>query len=578
MRRTHALLLLVLALAAFLRFTGIGWGLRHIPDPDERVFVERTRNMIERGDFDPGWYEYPGLVFWALRGVLAAAPSGLREGAGDYLLGRGMIASFSLASVLLAWLLGRRLLGERAGLVAALWLAVSPVEIQTAHMVRPDVVLGTAVLLALLALSFLGSRLRQDWLAGLALGACLATKFTGAAMGLAWLAARWLAPGRRWGGLLLGGAAAAAVLVATTPRLATDPLAILEGARAQSGYMYDAARDASRGTTPALYYAQRYVRSLGPAGAALALLGLAAVLRRPRPFAPALVYLAGLLIVLGSAEARFERLIVSSLGIAALLAARGLLAIESRWPAACLPLAALAVALPGVESLQYSLALRQPSTRDQVLDWIEGELPRGARVLSGVPDLGLDRLAYDVSGLSGEAALDALAASRADAVIAFHGDERAQVAGLETRQLFESATAWSGLPIAVLRARHAARFVALDVAPEALRREASGRGGIATLEIRLPSPREAACVELRFEAGGGPPTRRLRLELKAAAEEKFAPVPAVVGWSCGAAARSGERRRALVFVPRSVAALRVRLDRDNRLRLAEARLFGLAPD
>lgn len=578
MRRTHTLLLFVLALAAFLRCTGIGWGLRHIPDPDERVFVERTRDMNERGGFDPGWYEYPGLVFWLLRGVFAAAPAGLREGAGDYLLARGLIAAFSLASVALVWLLGRRLLGERAGLVAALWLAVSPVEVQTAHMFRPDVVLGTCALLALLAFSFLGSRLRQDVLAGLALGACLATKFTGAAMGPAWLAARLLAPGRRWAGLLLGGAAAAALLLAATPRLVFDPIAILEGARSQAGYMYDAAREASRGTPPILYYAQRYVRSLGPLGAGLFLAGLATIVRTPRPFAPALLYAAGLLAVLGSAEARFERLIVSSLGIAALLAARGLAAVEARWPRAALPLAALAVTLPGVESLDYALALRQPLTRDRALDWIEAELPKGARVVSGIPDLGIDRFTYDVAGFSGEDPLDGLAAARADAVVLLQGDPRAADLGLETRHLATPATAWSGAPILLLRARHAARFVGLEALARPPRTEASRRGGVSSVEIELRTPRETACVELRFEPGGGPPTRRLRLEARAPGSERFQAVTAIVGWSCGAPARPGERRRALVFAPRGATALRVRLDRDNRLRLADARVFGLASD
>jgi len=576
-RLRHVLLLLILALAAFLRFSGIGWGLRHVPDPDERVFVERTRDMLERGSYDPGWYEYPGFMFVVLRGVLGAAPAEAREGAQAYVLARGLVAAAGVLSVALAFLLGRRLLGERAGLLAALWLALSPVEVQAAHMVRPDVVLGACAMLALLAFTRLGPGLRDDALAGLALGACAATKFTGAAMTPAFLAARALAPGRRLRGLLLGGACAGLVLAAATPRFVTDPETLLQGARTQSGYMYDAEKEASRGASPAAYYAGRYVRSLGSLGAALALAGLAAVLRAPAGFVPALVYSAGLLVVLVSAEARFERLIVSTLGVAALLAVRGLGLVASRWPRASLVLAGIAVLPPGLESLDYVLALRQPLTKDAALDFVEGELSRGARIVSGVPDLGTSRLQYDIAVWSGTAGLDRLALGRADAVIAFAGDRRLEGAGLEMLLHALPATPWSGPPVVVLRAPEArrVRFSGLDPQGLALRSTASPRGGLASVEIELGAPHEAACVELRFETGGGPPVRRLRLELRAEGEA-FEPVPSFVGWSCGAPARPGERRRALVFETKRVRAVRVELDRDNRLSLADARLYQIA--
>jgi hypothetical protein len=48
---------LVLVLAAFLRFTGLSFGLQHPPHSDERVFVESALGMIERGDLDHRYYE-----------------------------------------------------------------------------------------------------------------------------------------------------------------------------------------------------------------------------------------------------------------------------------------------------------------------------------------------------------------------------------------------------------------------------------------------------------------------------------------------------------------------------------------
>ena len=46
--RTAALAAL-LALAGGLRFSHLDWGLRHPPHPDERVFVESARGMLQRG-------------------------------------------------------------------------------------------------------------------------------------------------------------------------------------------------------------------------------------------------------------------------------------------------------------------------------------------------------------------------------------------------------------------------------------------------------------------------------------------------------------------------------------------------
>jgi len=125
--RNRVLLALVaiLGLAAGLRFTALGWGLRHEPDWDERVFVQSAAWMVASGDLDHRFYEYPGLPVYLL------APAVLRHGPpevgpGAYLDARRIVAGFGVLSVLLVYVLGRRLGGEVSGLSAALLLAVSP--------------------------------------------------------------------------------------------------------------------------------------------------------------------------------------------------------------------------------------------------------------------------------------------------------------------------------------------------------------------------------------------------------------------------------------------------------------------
>ncbi len=569
--RARLALAAVLGLAGVLRFSGLGWGLRHPPQHDERVFVEAALTMAARGSLDPGWYGYPGLVFVLLKAVFGVIPGSL-DGANAYLVARAVVATLSVASVGLLFLLGRRLMGESPGLVAALLLAVSPAEVQTAHMVRPDVVLGTLVLLALFWFTDLGRHLRHDAQAGLSLGAVLATKFTGVALLPAWLLARCGATGPRLRGLALGGLCALVVLVATTPTLVSDPGRLFEGVVAQRDRMFDADRTSA---SPIVYYGERYLRSLGPIASLLAALGLLVTLRAPGGLLPALVYAAGMLLVLSSAPSeRFERLIVSTLGIAALLAVRGLIACTRRAPALIWPAACLAAVLPAWESLDYARAMRLPLTRDLALDYLEGTLPRGASVLSGVPELGLDRFAYDVAGRSGEPALDHLAARRADAVVSFESERPPGDEGLVTVFRALPATDWNGATILVQRAPPERRVTFIPLASQRfeIRSRPSSRGGLAALEVALPSPVEVACLELRFAGKGAPPTRRLHLQVRS--DAGFETVPAMVGAGCGPA-RAGERRRALILVPRRVQGLRVEVERDTRLPLAGVRLYRL---
>ncbi|MCU0242673.1 MAG: hypothetical protein MUF51_09665, partial [Vicinamibacteria bacterium] len=58
--------MIILIIAAALRFTGLTHGLRHTPLIDERFFVEGSARMLSQGTLDPGFYEYPGLLMYIL--------------------------------------------------------------------------------------------------------------------------------------------------------------------------------------------------------------------------------------------------------------------------------------------------------------------------------------------------------------------------------------------------------------------------------------------------------------------------------------------------------------------------------
>ena len=136
----RAALLATLLLAAALRFAGLGWGLRQPPHPDEAVFLDNVALMIRSGDLDHRYYQYPGLFFYMLYPLVFLLPHD-PPGPSTYLAARTLVAAFGVAACALVDTLGRKAAGPRAGLLAALLLAVSPVAVETAHMVRPAVVL-----------------------------------------------------------------------------------------------------------------------------------------------------------------------------------------------------------------------------------------------------------------------------------------------------------------------------------------------------------------------------------------------------------------------------------------------------
>lgn len=441
-RRTAVIAILLTA--ALLRFTALGWGLRHTPVRDEQDFVENAGLMLRNRDWDHRFYEYPGLFFDILRPVLSFAPregsyfsewSGFGRrtlfGPSGYLLARGVVAAFGVGSVALAYRLGVALLAPEAAVVGAALLAVSPVEVFVGHEVRPDVVLEFFVLLALLSFRRLGESPRDDVGAGLAVGAAAAVKFTGVLLAPTYLVARFLVPGARARGLLAAGLTAAAIWALATPYALVHPEAFAQGVRSQVEWHYRGRALFAEAGHVVLYYLRTIAWSLGCAGAILALLGLGHALPRLRSWAPVLTYPTLLVLALSSAHMHWHRLVLSGLGTAALTAAAGFEVLRQRWPRLAWGAASLTLVLPLSTSVLYLRGLAPPSPRDLAVDWTEAHLQGGARILNAVHELGLDRSRFEVVQETGVPGLDRLIARQSDLVI-WRGYTGAPIEGFDT--------------------------------------------------------------------------------------------------------------------------------------------------
>ncbi len=453
LRARHLLLGAILVAAALLRLLHAGQGLRHTPHEDERYFVENVARMLATGSLDHGFYEYPGLLFYLLAPALALAGTGQPPGPRAYLAARLFIALAGVLAVALAERFGRRLAGPAAGLWAAAFLAFSPVHVEAAHMLRPDVVLEALMVLFFLALLRLQEEgtPRADLRAGAALGLAVGLKFSAGLGAACLLAARFLTPGRRWRGLALAGLAGALVFALVSPYALVNAASFAQGVFTQLAYHYQ-----PRPATPdpllqrLLAYPSVWPKALGWPGALLALAGLALARREWRRFLPFVLLPPLTALVFSTTDYFYNRFMIPSLSVLAVLAGLALQAAGERRPRAALAAGLLALALPATASWRYLEAIGRPSTRDRVADWAARQLPGPARILTDVPQLDFDprfelaRPRFFDAGARLQAGESDLVVARPEDLPLFPG--LAPVAEIDTRSPYEDRASCSCSP------------------------------------------------------------------------------------------------------------------------------------
>ncbi|HEY44547.1 MAG TPA: phospholipid carrier-dependent glycosyltransferase, partial [Anaerolineae bacterium] len=185
-------LILVLLLAAYLRFVGLNWDEGTQLHPDERflLMVEGALQMpsslgeyfnTDVSKLNPhnvgyGFFVYGTFPIFIVRYLWEWIG---QIGNGDIrLLGRAVSASFDLISIVLIYLIGKRLYRRRVGVLAALFVGLSVLLIQHAHFFVVDSVANTFILAGFyFAVRVLDEDRPSNYLLfGLALGMAVASK------------------------------------------------------------------------------------------------------------------------------------------------------------------------------------------------------------------------------------------------------------------------------------------------------------------------------------------------------------------------------------------------------------------
>ncbi|MDI6892276.1 MAG: glycosyltransferase family 39 protein [Actinomycetota bacterium] len=202
-------LLLILLVAFAVRVWGIRFGLPNLYHPDEWAIVDRALGILRTGDYNPHDFGYPSLymyiegitfIFHFFYGVSKGLYTSLADIQlpGFYLWGRLTTAFLGTSTVYIVYLIGRRMFGEKVGLLSALLLAFSFFHVKDSHYITVDVPASFFV-----ALSFLFCYLilekgekRHYILAGLFAGLSMATKWNVAPILLSLIVAYLLASWR----------------------------------------------------------------------------------------------------------------------------------------------------------------------------------------------------------------------------------------------------------------------------------------------------------------------------------------------------------------------------------------------
>lgn len=341
----------ILALAAALRIVGSGYGLPYpLLNPDEASIVPRAFAM-GHGQLDPGWYDYPSLLFDLLAPLQAFADEP------SYGAARVLAVALGLAGVAAAWWLGRRAYGTRAAIVGAATVAVATTHVAYSRMAVTDVLLTLGVTCAL-ALALAG---RLEW-AGLAVGLAASAKYPGVLAAVAVLVAGW----GRWRRLLSAAALAVAAFALTSPFVllhagaAWDDVSRVQRLARMGwlGFEHD---------PPApLAFLDRAWDTAGPllvvAGAGL----VVALRRRSRADLVLVSFLVVWTVQLLPLEQHFDRYVLPALPVLAVLAARTRL---------LAPLALAALVVPLVWSVGDARDLTRTDTRVRAAAWIDAHVP-----------------------------------------------------------------------------------------------------------------------------------------------------------------------------------------------------------
>jgi hypothetical protein len=367
----------------------------------------RILAMMNSGDFNPHFFDYPGLIFAlhlpvAVANYLWGAARGqwhsLAEvGPSDfYLWARAVTAAIGVATVFVTHQIGMRW-GARHALLAAGLMALMPLHVRESHYALSDV--PVTFLVALTGLTSLKAHEERDIrafaLAGLVAGLATATKYNaGAALLLPLIAAWFTFPLRPSRAACVGATAVAWGLgfLVAAPFTLLDLPGFLNG----FGELMRSFVPREGGEPGWLIYLKHLRLAFGWPSMILllvgALMGVTRIVKGPgRPrWAMIVIFPIVYFWILADRSLIYARYLLPLLPFTCVLAAVAVISGVSmlrrfnipRWARTSLIVALTVTVLlpPAITSVGFVRRLAQPTTQELAYHWIEQHIPRGSAV------------------------------------------------------------------------------------------------------------------------------------------------------------------------------------------------------
>ncbi|HVL69595.1 MAG TPA: glycosyltransferase family 39 protein [Vicinamibacterales bacterium] len=419
---TMTALAAIVAAGAVLRFWALDGGIPYNIGIDEPQVMNRAVTMMRTGDFNPHFYDYPGLYIYVqvvvscLRFMAGAALGEWRSLAepelGDFLLwGRAVTAALGTATVALVYCIAERW-GRRQALLAAGLMAVMPLHVRESHFVLTDVPVTFFVALAMLVTLRAAERPspRTFAWAGAAAGLAAGTKYPGGLAVILPLLAIATTPelrGARGRSFAAVVASAAAVFLLVAPYTLLDLPGFLNGyAKLMASYTGPTTGD------PGWQVYLKHLRlNIGwPAYAATVvgcLIALVRTVQGPARLRWMLLVVFPLLYVwfISRQTLIFGRYLLPAVPFVCVLAAAAVVA-AAGWlrrvavpraarTAAVLALTVVVVVPPAISAVRFNVNFARPGTPGLAHDWIVENIPEGTSIVYEGSDLSLAHTSYD---------------------------------------------------------------------------------------------------------------------------------------------------------------------------------------
>ncbi|MDO8585554.1 MAG: glycosyltransferase family 39 protein [Armatimonadota bacterium] len=430
-QRARAILpiLVIVAAAAALRLWAIGFGLPYEYRCDEGTIIA-VAFKIAKGDPNPHFFGYPTLLIYLhticylvyygisrLLGVMHSpedmAMMRLVDPTNFYLIGRTITVIAALGTVYVVYLIGRRAWGQRAGLLAAAFLAVAHLHVRDSHYGTTDV---PATFLACLAVLFAVRAYQEQSgrllpFAGILAGLAASVKYPLAisivpVFAACLLQSKGAAKSSRFLKLVKVGFLAALAFAVTSPFVLIDQHGFLRGFGGQVEHMQVGHGGIDQGPGWLFHLKWTIWRGIGGPFTIAAIVGIILGLARRRRvdliiFSFPIVFYA----IVGSFHTHFARYVLPVVPFAALAAAyltdwitESLgRAAGARIGLAALLVLALSIMIPSARSaILQDLIRARDDTRTIAAAWIESHIPSNSRIAMtkwGRPDLRLNKAA-----------------------------------------------------------------------------------------------------------------------------------------------------------------------------------------